>query len=103
MEPFVVADLHLCADTPLLATPTLPDSHLEMDWKDGGAFYQSICPTQMGLSEYDQVKVCHQNEVSRPLVCQTTLQMGKSEQSLNSNFASACDPTSVKLTLGICV
>ncbi len=38
MELYVVADLHLCADTPLLATPTLPDSHLEMDWKAGGVF-----------------------------------------------------------------
>ncbi len=37
-----VADLHLCADTPLLAAPSthqtlVPDSHLEMDWKAGGA------------------------------------------------------------------
>jgi hypothetical protein len=39
VEPYVVADLPLCADTLLLATPsTLPDSHLEMDWKAGGAF-----------------------------------------------------------------
>jgi hypothetical protein len=32
-----------CADTPLLAAPSIhqtlvPDSHLEMDWKAGGAF-----------------------------------------------------------------
>jgi hypothetical protein len=32
-----------------------------------------------GLAEYDQVKVCHQNEVSRPMVWQTTLQLGESE------------------------
>jgi hypothetical protein len=54
-----------------------------------------------GLSDADRIKVCHQNEVSGPMVCQTRLQLGQSEQSLSSDSASACDPTSLNLTLGI--